>query len=97
MDWQKCLKNRDDISIALNHLNFLLGKERSELKACIKKLFGEYPKAFNVLHILIAVRDKKDLVLDVKGDFVPLNTYFVSVEKIYEFISQTGLEQIFFY
>ncbi len=95
MDWQKCLKNRDDISIALNHLNFLLGKERSELKACIKKLFGEYPKAFNVLHILIAVRDKKDLVLDVKGDFVPLNTYFVSVEKIYEFISQTGLEQIF--
>ncbi len=24
-DWQKCLKNRNEISIALNHLNFLLG------------------------------------------------------------------------
>ncbi len=25
-DWQKCLKNKNEISIALNHLNFLLGE-----------------------------------------------------------------------
>ncbi|GAA9001422.1 hypothetical protein BTM277_11210 [Helicobacter pylori] len=46
-DWQKCLKNKNEISIALNHLNFLLGKDTKELKNCIKTLFKEYPKAFN--------------------------------------------------
>ena len=70
VDWQKCLKNKDEISIALNHLNFLLGKNKKELKACIKKLFQKYPKAFNVLNILIAVRDKNDLVLDIEGNFI---------------------------
>ncbi len=56
VDWQKCLKNKNEISIALNHLNFLLGKDTQELKIYIKSLFEEYPKAFSVLNILIAVR-----------------------------------------
>lgn len=95
VDWQKCLKNKDEISIALNHLNFLLGKDKKELKTCIKKLFQQYPKAFSVLNILIAVRDKNDLVLDIDGNFYSLDSYFENYEKIYEFICQTGLEQIF--
>ncbi len=95
VDWQKCLKNKNEISIALNHLNFLLGKDAEDLKICIKSLFEEYPKAFNVLNLLIAVRDGNDLVLDVDGNFYPLHSYFKNYEKIYEFICQTGLEQIF--
>lgn len=94
-DWQKCLKNKNGISIALNHLNFLLGKDTKELKNCVKSLFKEYPKAFNVLNILIAVRDKDDIVLDANGIFYPLYSYFENDEKVYEFIRQTGLEQIF--
>ncbi|WRE22165.1 type II restriction endonuclease [Helicobacter pylori] len=94
-DWQKCLKNKNKISIALNHLNFLLGKDTKELKNCIKSLFKEYPKAFNVLNILIAVRDKKDIVLDANSNFYPLYSYFEDDEKVYEFIRQTGLERIF--
>ncbi len=94
-DWQKCLKNKNKISIALNHLNFLLGKDTKELKNCIKSLFKEYPKAFNVLNILIAVRDKKDIVLDANGNFYPLYSYFEDDEKVCEFIRQTGLERIF--
>ncbi len=94
-DWQKCLKNKNKISIALNHLNFLLGKDTKELKNCIKSLFKEYPKAFNVLNILIAVRDKNDVVLDANGNFYPLYSYFEDGEKVYEFIRQTGLERIF--
>ncbi|GHS29485.1 hypothetical protein JP0120_00260 [Helicobacter pylori] len=70
-DWQKCLKNRNEISIALNHLNFLLGKGTQELKSCVKSLFKEYPKAFNVLNILIAVRNKDEVVLDADGNFTP--------------------------
>ncbi|EQL69486.1 type II restriction endonuclease [Helicobacter pylori] len=94
-DWQKCLKNKNEISIALNHLNFLLGKSAQEFKSCVKVLFEEYPKAFNVLNILIAVRDKDDIVLDANGNFYPLYSYFEDDEKVYEFIRQTGLEQIF--
>ncbi len=94
-DWQKCLKNKNKISIALNHLNFLLGKDTKELKNCIKSLFKEYPKAFNVLNILIAVRDKNDIVLDANGNFYPLYSYFEDDEKVCEFICQTGLERIF--
>ncbi len=94
-DWQKCFKNKNKISIALNHLNFLLGKDTKELKNCIKSLFKEYPKAFNVLNILIAVRDKNDIVLDANGNFYPLYSYFEDDEKVYEFICQTGLERIF--
>lgn len=94
-DWQKCLKNKNKISIALNHLNFLLGKDTKELKNCVKSLFKEYPKAFNVLNILIAVRDKNDIVLDANGNFYPLYSYFEDDEKVCEFIRQTGLERIF--
>lgn len=74
-DWQKCLKNKNEISIALNHLNFLLGKDTKELKSCVKFLFEEYPKAFNVLNILIAVRDKDEVALDADGNFYPLHSY----------------------
>ncbi len=94
-DWQKCLKNRNEISIALNHLNFLLGKDTKEFKSCIKSLFKEYPKTFNVLNILIAVRDKDEIVLDADGNFYPLHSYFEDDEKVYEFIRQMGLERIF--
>ncbi len=94
-DWQKCLKNKNEISIALNHLNFLLGKGVQELKSCVKSLFEEYPKAFNVLNILIAVRNKDEVALDADGNFYPLYSYFENDEKVYQFICQTGLEQIF--
>ncbi|WP_187857580.1 type II restriction endonuclease [Helicobacter pylori] len=94
-DWQKCLKSKNEISIALNHLNLLLGRDAQELKSCVKCLFKEYPKAFNVLNILIAVRDKDDIVLDADGNFYPLHSYFENDEKVYQFICQTGLEQIF--
>ncbi|GAA7984945.1 hypothetical protein HpCS16_06160 [Helicobacter pylori] len=94
-DLQKCLKNKNEISIALNHLNFLLGKDTKEFKSCIKSLFEEYPKAFNVLNIFIAVRNKDEVALDTDGNFYPLHSYFENDEKVYQFICQTGLEQIF--
>ncbi|GAA7222227.1 type II restriction endonuclease [Helicobacter pylori] len=76
-------------------MNFLLGKGAQELKSCVKSLFEEYPKAFNVLNILIAVRNKDEIVLDANGNFYPLHSYFENDEKVYQFICQTGLEQIF--
>ncbi|GAA8128093.1 type II restriction endonuclease [Helicobacter pylori] len=66
-----------------------------ELKSCVKSLFEEYPKAFNVLNILIAVRNKDEVVLDADGNFYSLHSYFENNEKVYQFIFQMGLEQIF--
>ena len=39
VDWDKCLRNCDRISIALNHLNFLLGKDSMQMQECIATLF----------------------------------------------------------
>lgn len=41
------------------------------------------------------MRDKDDIVRDANGNFYPLYSYFENDEKVYEFIRQTGLEQIF--
>lgn len=97
VDWEKCLKNKNKISIYLNHLNFLLGKSKDELKQSIEELFKEYPKAFSILNILIAVRDKdkKDIVINQFSDFVSLEGYFKNSDSIYDFICETGLLEIF--
>ncbi len=93
--WDKCLKNKDEISISLNHLNFLLGKDKSELKENINKLFKSYPKAFECLNILIATRDVKDIVFNELGKECELKSYFTNSNKIYDFICQSGLVEIF--
>ena len=93
--WDKCLKNKDEISISLNHLNFLLGKDKSELKENINKLFKSYPKAFECLNILIATRDVKDIVFNELGKECELKSYFTNSNKIYNFICQSGLVEIF--
>ncbi|GAA6826686.1 hypothetical protein HpHNI20_00390 [Helicobacter pylori] len=43
-DWQKCLKNKNEISIALNHLNFLLGKDKKNLKVALRVSLKNTPK-----------------------------------------------------
>ncbi len=95
VDWEKCLKNRDDIAISLNHLNFLLGKDENVMQECIAKLFDEFPKAFNVLGILIATRDNKENILDSNHNLCELQGYFVNPTQIYNFIVETGLLKIF--
>lgn len=94
-DWQKCLKNKNETSIALNHLNFLLGKDTKELKNCIKTLFKEYPKAFNVLNILIAVRDKDDIVLDANGIFTPYILILKMMKKFMSLFVKRGWSKFF--
>ena len=95
VDWQKCLDKIDEISICLNHLHFLLGVTKTEMKAKITHLFNEYPKAFSCLNILIAVRDKNEKLFDNKGNICGLKSYFDSAEKVFDFINESGLIEIF--
>ncbi len=93
-DFDKIRGNVNKISIKLNQLNYLIGKEN--LKEAIEELFEENPKAFEVLDILIAVRkSKKAKTFNNSGEIVDLNYYFTSPNLILEFIEETGLGDIF--
>lgn len=93
-DFEKIKQNVNKISIKLNQLNYLIGKD--DLKTAIKELFEENPKVYEVLDILIAVRKKdKKKTFDNKGKIVLLETYFNSSESVFEFINETGLADIF--
>lgn len=93
-DFGKIKTNLSKISIKLNQLNYLIGKE--DLKLAIEELFEENAKAFEVLDILIAVRKiKKAKTFNREGKVVQLDSYFEAADKVYEFIQDTGLGEIF--
>jgi len=93
-DFEKIKRNINRISIKLNQLNYLIGKEN--LKEAIEELYSENKTVFQVLDILIAVRkNKKVKVIDKNGNVVFLETYFDAPEKIVEYIEETGLVDVF--
>lgn len=93
-DFKKVSLNVSKVSMKLNQLNFLLGKE--DLRAAIKMLFTENPKVFSVLDILIAVRKKdKKLVLNENLEAVLLESYFNDVDSVIKYIEGTGLADVF--
>ena len=93
-DFKKVSSNVSKVSMKLNQLNFLLGKE--DLRAAIKMLYTENPKVFSVLDILIAVRKKdKKLVLNENLEAVLLDTYFSDVDGVIKYIEGTGLAEVF--
>jgi type II restriction enzyme len=91
-DFEKIKRNVNRISIKLNQLNYLIGKEY--LKEAIEELYEENKSVFQVLDILIAVRKNKKVIND-DGTIVLLETYFETPEKIIEYIEKTGLADVF--
>lgn len=93
-DFVKVTRNVARISIKLNQLNYLLGKD--DLRQAVTELFEENPNTFEVLDILVAVRsaDSKK-VLDDDYNAVLVNSYFSDVESICLFIEKTGLAEVF--
>ena len=93
-DFKKVSLNVSKVSMKLNQLNYLLGKEN--LEESIRLLYDENPKVFSVLDILIAVRKKdKKLVLNEDLDTVLLETYFDDVEGVIKYVEGTGLAEVF--
>ena len=81
-DFSKVRKNTAKIEIKLNQLNYLIGK--TDLPKAIEEVYNENPAAFEVLGILIAVRDNNKKVLNDDGKTVFLKTYFTSLQNIIE-------------
>ena len=91
-DFEKIKGNVNRISMKLNQLNYLIGKEN--LKEAVEELYYENKSVFQVLDILIAVRDSKKVISE-NGSIVLLETFFETPEKIVEYIEKTGLADIF--
>jgi type II restriction enzyme len=93
-DFKKIKSNINKISIKLNQLNYLIGKEN--LKEAVTELYQENPTVFEILDILIAIRkNKKAKTFNNKGEIVLINSYFNSPERILEYIQESGLEELF--
>lgn len=71
----------------------MIGKR--DLKLAIEELFEENAKVFEVLDILIAVRKIRMQKHSIEGKIVLLGTYLENSDKIYEFIEDTGLGEVF--
>ena len=93
-DFDKISANVADVEMSLNTLNYLIGRE--DLSQGVKDIWQRDPKVFEVLGILIAVRDEgKKPVVDGDGNVVLLKSYFESAEKVEEFLCGTGLAEVF--
>lgn len=93
VDFQKVIGNVRKIALKLNQLNYLIGKDN--LEEAINDLYEENPKVFEVLDILIAVRNKNTKTLDNIGKIVSLENYFTSPKSILEYICETRLAEVF--
>lgn len=93
-DFDKISANVAEVEMSLNTLNYLIGKE--DLSKGVKDIWLRDPKVFDVLGILIAVRDEgKKPIVDEDGNIVLLKSFFNSEEKVVEFLCGTGLADIF--
>ena len=93
-DFDKISANVAEVEMSLNTLNYLIGKD--DLAKGVAEIWQRDPKVFEVLGILIAVRDEgKKPVVDKDGNVVLLKSYFESCMKVVEFLQGTGLADIF--
>ena len=93
VDFEKVKGNVRKIALKLNQLNYLIGKDN--LEEAINDLYEENPKVFEVLDILIAVRNKNAKTLDNTGKITLLENYFTSPKGVLEYIYETGLAEVF--
>lgn len=93
VDFEKVKGNVRKIALKLNQLNYLIGKDN--LEEAINDLYEENSKVFEVLDILIAVRNKNAKTLNNTGKITLLESYFTSSKGVLEYIYETGLAEVF--
>ncbi|MBR7035520.1 MAG: type II restriction endonuclease [Bacteroidales bacterium] len=93
-DFLKIARYVADISISLNMLNYLLGKQN--LREAVEALWARDPKVFDVMDILIATRKReKKKFFDELGRFRTIHSLFESVDGVMEFLEGTGPASVF--
>lgn len=93
-DFEKISQNVSNIEISLNILNYLIGKQN--IDEAVNDIWKRDSSAFNVMDILIAVRDDgRKKVIDSLGDCVLLKQLFTSPDRVVEYLNETGLADLF--
>lgn len=93
-DFEKINSNVENIRLSLCMLNSLIGS--TNLRSSVETIWNRDRTAFNVMDILIAVRSEgRKKVLNSFGESVVLDTMFESVEGVMEFLTNTGLAELF--
>lgn len=96
-DFDKVVSNVWAVRESLNKLNALLGKQ--DLRAAVEVLWRQEgslaPQVFNVLSILVAVRDNNKIVTDGYGHSYSMCSLFQDVDGIMQFLEGTGLAALF--
>lgn len=93
-DFNKINSNVENIRLSLCMLNSLIGS--TNLRSSVETIWNRDRTAFNVMDILIAVRSEgRKKVLNSLGESVVLDTMFKSVEGVMEFLTNTGLAELF--
>lgn len=93
-DFDKISANVSQVEMSLNTLNYLIGKDN--MSKAVAEIWERDPKSFEVMGILIAVREEGNKpVVDSQGNVVILKSYFSSPQKVVEFLIQTGLADVF--
>lgn len=92
-DFNKIVQNVNDIKLSLCMLNSLIGAPN--LRKAVETIWQRDRTAFDVMEILIAVRDRGNKkVIDTKGRCVPLSSFFLDIDGVMEYLESTGLAEV---
>lgn len=91
VNWNKVIRNYQDVETSLNLLNTLIGKENIEVVA--KNLLKEYPKVIAVIPSLLAYRERKVKLLSNIKNFETTEYDFskpIDLDKAVMFLKESG-------
>lgn len=91
VNWNKVIRNYQDVETSLNLLNTLIGKENIEVAA--KNLLKEYPKVVDVIPSLLAYRERKVKLLSNIKNFETTEYDFskpIDLDKAVIFLKESG-------
>ena len=94
VNWDKIKERMKENDLAINDLNYLFAGSKEELDENFEKLYAARPESFEILPLLISVRNKKFMYLDDEGEVVQFN--YMSKEIVREFLQDSGLEEKLF-
>ena len=93
-DFDKISQNVRNIELSLNTLNYLIGK--SDIEQAVHDIWQRDKSAFNVMDILIAVRnDGRKKIVNSQNNITTLTQLFDSENGVIEFLNNTGLTDLF--
>ncbi len=93
-DFAKITENVNNIRLSLCILNSLIGAP--DMRKAVETIWKRDKAAFNVMDILIAVRNEgQKKVINSLGKCVVLNSFFNSVDGVMEYLNNTGLTALF--